>query len=147
MTRSSQASYSQQVIGENFDNQCSVFSNSTAHTYGDCKEDVKDIMKSLRNLRPFTFTAERSHKAFPQMSKSPLDQLDPVLLDQWLTRNKRKVATLEDDENNEDDTTAVVNDNEDDDEDGDEDNDEDNDDTCSCSSEGIFLDDNNSGSD
>ena len=146
MTRSSQASYSQQVIGENFDNQCSVFSNSTAHTYGDCKEDVKDIMKSLRNLRPFTFTAERSHKAFPQMSKSPLDQLDPVLLDQWLTRKKRKVATLEDDENNEDDTT-VVNDDEDDDEDGDEDNDEDNDDTCSCSSEGIFLDDNNSGSD
>lgn len=93
VTRSTQCSYSQQVFGENFDNQSNVPKDSSAHTYGDCKEDVKDIVSLLRELRPFTFTPDRCYKAFPNISKSPLDQLDPVLLDQWLTTNKRKLAT------------------------------------------------------
>lgn len=121
VTRLTQASYSQQVFAENFDDQSNVSKNSTAHTYGDCKEDVKDMVASLHSLRPFTFTPDRFHKTFPNLSKSPLDQLDPVLLDQWLTKNKRKLAAApymsgendsddDDDDSDEDDMVPVVND-------------------------------------
>ena len=131
VTRSTQASYSQQVVGENFDDQSKVSKNSTSHTYGDCKEDVKEMVASLRNLKPFTFSPDRLHKAFPNMSKSPLDQLDPVLLERWLTKNKRKIAATpylnddsdsdndDDDDDNDDDVLPVLNDMDADDDDED----------------------------
>ena len=114
VTRSTQASYGQEVLVENFDNQSNVSKNSTAHTYGNAKEDVIDMVASLHSLRPFKFTPHRSHKAFPNISKSPLDQIDPVLLDQWLTKNKRKLAA-----------TPYMNDESDNDDDDDDDNDDD----------------------
>ena len=117
VTRATQASYSQQVLQENFDDESNVSKNSTAHTYGDCKEDVKEMVASLHNLKPFSFTPDRFHKAFPTISKSPLDQVDPVKMDTWLTRSKRKLAT-----------TPYLNYESDSDDDYDDDSDDDDDD-------------------
>lgn len=74
------------------------------------------MVASLHNLRPFKFTPDRFHKAFPNISKSPLDQLDPVLMDQWLTKNKRKLPATpymnddsdDDEDDNEDDVSPVL---------------------------------------
>ena len=121
VTRSTSTSYSQQLIGNRIDEQSNISKDSTAHTYEDRKEDVKDVVESLRKLKPFKFTPDRSHNAFPNISKSPLDQLDPILLDQWLTKHKRKLAA-----------NSCIN-NESDDKDGD--NDEENEDISSDSDE------------
>lgn len=69
------------------------------------KEDVQDLVDTLHKLEPFKFTPDRSHKSFPKISKSPLDQLDPILLDTWLSKHKRKLtasAYADDDSENED---------------------------------------------
>ena len=85
-------------------------------------EDVKDVVESLRKLRPFTHTPDRYHSAFPKITKSPLDQLDPVLLDQWLTKHKRKLAATscvnddsegEDGEDDESEVSSIDSDDED----------------------------------
>ena len=105
VTRSTSTSYSQQVIADRIDKESNISKDSTAHTYGDCREDVKDIVESLHKLKPFTFTPDRYHTAFPKITKSPLDQLDPILLDQWLTKHKRKLeasSCVNDDSENED---------------------------------------------
>lgn len=81
VTRSTSTSYSQQVIAYRIDKESNISKDSTAHTYGDCREDVKDVVESLCKLKPFTFTPDRYHSAFPKITKRPLDQLDPVLLD------------------------------------------------------------------
>ena len=92
VTRSTSTSYNEQVIAYRNDKESNISKDSTAHTYGDCREDVKDVVESLRKLKPFTFTPDRYHSAFPKITKRPLDQLDPVLLDQWLRKHKRKLA-------------------------------------------------------
>lgn len=105
VTRSTSTSYSQQVIGDRIDEESNISKDSTAHTYGDCKEDVQDLVDTLHKLEPFKFTPDRSHKSFPKISKSPLDQLDPILLDTWLSKHKRKLtasAYADDDSENED---------------------------------------------
>lgn len=86
------ASYSQHIIGDRIDEQSNISKDSTAHTYGDCKEDVKEIVNCLQKLKLLKFKADRLYGTFPKISKSPLDQLDPILLDQWLTKHKRKLA-------------------------------------------------------
>lgn len=105
VTRSTAASYSQHIIGDRIDEQSNISKDSTSHTYGDCKEDVKEIVESLHKLKPFMFTPDRLHNTFPKISKSPLDKMDPILLDQWLTKHKRKLAAcscVNDDSDNED---------------------------------------------
>ena len=119
VTRSTSTSYSQQVIAERIDKETHISKESTAHTYGDCKEDVKDVVESLRKLKPFSFTPDRFHSAFPSITKSPLDQLDPVLLDQWLTKHKRKLAASlcanDDSDDNDDENEVGTTDSEDED--------------------------------
>ena len=51
------------------------------------------MVNILHNQEPFKYTPGRKHDAFPTLSKSPLDQLDPVLLDKWLTRHKKSLAS------------------------------------------------------
>ena len=122
VTRSTSTSYSQQVIADRIDKESNISKDSTAHTYGDCREDVKDVVESLRKLKPFTYTPDRYHSAFPNITKSPLDQLDPVLLDQWLTKHKRKLAASscvnddsegEDGEDDENEVSSIDSDDED----------------------------------
>ena len=103
------------------DEQCNIPKDSTAHTYGDCKEDITDIIESLHKLKPFSFTPGRMHNGFMKITKSPLEQLDPVLLDQWLTQNKKKLAAnlyvANDESENEDDSEEEASTNDSDDED------------------------------
>ena len=80
-TRVTKSAYSQKTITDNFDVHSIVSKDSTSHTYGNCKEDVKSMVITLHNLKPFKYTPGRKHDAFPTLSKSRLDQLDPVLLD------------------------------------------------------------------
>ena len=66
---------------------------------------MQDLVKSLLKLKPFKFTPDRSHNSLPKMSKSPLDQLDAILLDEWLTKHKKTLAASaykNDDSENED---------------------------------------------
>lgn len=93
VTRLTKSAYSQKIITDNFDSKSKIAKDSTSHTYGDKKEDVKGTVNTLHNLKPFQYTPGRKHSAFQTLSKSPLDQLDPVLLDQWLTRHKRSLAS------------------------------------------------------
>lgn len=96
---------------------------SCAGLYGDCKEDVKEIVDCLQKLKPFKFKADRLHNVFHKITKSPLDQLDPILLDQWLTKHKRKLAAgscindESDNEDEEDDGNEVTSNDSDDDQD------------------------------
>lgn len=53
---------------------------------------MKEIVNCLQKLKLLKFKADRLYGTFPKISKSPLDQLDPILLDQWLTKHKRKLA-------------------------------------------------------
>ena len=123
VTRSTAASYSQHIIGDRIDEQSNISKDSTAHTYGECKEDVKEIVDCLQKLKPFKFKADRLHNAFHKITKSPLDQLDPILLDQWLTKHKRKLAAgscindESDNEDEEDDGNEVTSNDSDDDQD------------------------------
>lgn len=61
------------------------------------------------------------HNGFMKITKSPLNQLDPVLLDQWLTQNKKKLAAnlyvANDESENEDDSEEEASTNDSDDED------------------------------
>ena len=75
------------------DKQNDIHKNSSSHTYGNCEEDVKDMIDTLRKLKPFQFTVDRYHRSFQTIDKSPLDKLDAVLLHKWLTRHKVLLAS------------------------------------------------------
>lgn len=93
VTRSTTSAYCQKVIIDNLDKQNKIHKNSSSHTYGNCEEDVKDMIETLRKLKPFQFTVDRYHKSFQTIEKSPLDKLDAVLLHKWLTRHKLLLAS------------------------------------------------------
>ena len=115
VTRSTTSAYCQKVIIDNLDKQNKIHKNSSSHTYGNCEEDVKDMMETLRKLKPFQFTVDRYHKSFQTIEKSPLDKLDAVLLHKWLTRHKLLLASnpySNDDEATEESNDTNINDDE-----------------------------------
>ena len=62
VTRSTKSAYCQKVIIDNLDKQNDIHKNSSSHTYGNCEEDVKDMIDTLRKLKPFQFTVDRYHR-------------------------------------------------------------------------------------
>lgn len=92
VSRSTTCAYSLKVCMENFDNQSGITQDSTSHTYGDPKSDIKEMIGILRKLKPFQHKPGRKHDSFPCIPNSQLDKLDPVLLDKWLTRSKKSLA-------------------------------------------------------
>ena len=91
--RGTGASCGLKAIADNFDKECQIAPDYTLHTSLSKQADEKEMIKLLHTKRPFVFTEGRKHNTFPTMSKSPLDKLDVVKLDSWLTRHKKKLAT------------------------------------------------------
>lgn len=65
--------YSQYIIGDRIDEQSSIFKNFIVYIYGDCKEDVKEIVNCLQKLKLFKFKVDRFYSVFFKISKSFLD--------------------------------------------------------------------------
>lgn len=129
VTRVTKSAYSQKIITDNYDAESGIAKESTSHTYGNSGDDVRKMVSTLHGLKPFRYTPGRKHDAYPTISKSPLDQLNPVLLDKWLTRHKRRLAVSSLQNYDEDDVESEEDTNESDDEEEllvlDDDNDQD----------------------
>ena len=50
------------------------------------------MIKVLRELKPFKSVPDRKHSNFPNISKSPFDELDVMLLKTWLKKHKTSLA-------------------------------------------------------
>ena len=92
VTRSTKCAHSLKINLDNFDEQSTISPDSVSHTYDDAKKDIKEMVEILHSLKPFQHAPGRNHSKFPTLSNIPFDQLDPVLLDTWLTRNKKALA-------------------------------------------------------
>ena len=88
--RSTSAACGLKKIVEVIDRESGVPPDSTQHTHTCTQETVTEIIEILKETRPFQHQAGR--KSFPNISKSPLDQLDVASLSEWLTRHKRRLA-------------------------------------------------------
>ena len=75
---------------------------STKHTHTCTTQDVKAMLTIVQQARPFQYQKGRTLQSFPNLTKSPLDQLDVALLNTWLTNHKRKLFSGVHDCNEED---------------------------------------------
>ena len=89
--RNTSAAYGVQQIVRNFDNQTTVSPDSSAHTHANKAEDDKEMINIVNKNTPFDYQSGKTYKSFPNIPKSPLQQLDVVLLDKWLTQHKKKI--------------------------------------------------------
>lgn len=89
--RSSSAAYGVHQIVDNFDKQSDIAADSTAHTYTDKRNDEMEMIEIIHKIKPFTFKTGREYKSFSGITKSPLEKLNIVLLNQWLTDHKKRL--------------------------------------------------------
>ena len=82
--RNTKATHGLQAIIKSFDAQCKIKPDSTALTHMSKMEDEKIMVKKLKEVRPFCYTAGRKSETFPNISKCLLNEVDPVSLDSWL---------------------------------------------------------------
>ena len=91
--RGTKSSCGLKSISDNVDKQCNIAPDYTLHTSLSKQEDEREMIDLVHSLRPFVFKAGRKHNSFPTITNSPLDQLDAVKLDAWLTKHKKKLAS------------------------------------------------------
>ena len=60
------------------------------------------MLTIVQQARPFQYQKGRTLQSFPNLTKSPLDQLDVALLNTWLTNHKHKLFSGVHDCNEED---------------------------------------------
>ena len=107
--RCSGAAYGLKECCTQYDNECGLPPESTKHTHASMTEDVKAMLDIVQQAKPFQYQPGRTLHSFPNITKSPLDQLDVALLNTWLTNHKRKLfsgfhsSEAEDDEEAESD--------------------------------------------
>ena len=89
--RNSSAAYSIQKVIKNFDSETAVSPNSSAHTHANKFEDEKEMIDIVNKNMTFIYQSGRAYKLFPGIRKSPLEKLDVVLLDKWLTHHRNKL--------------------------------------------------------
>ena len=129
VNRGTSSSYGMKMTADKIDEESGVSPDSTKHTHKCTKETVEEMISILHEKRPFQHQGGRTLKSFPNVSRSPLDQLDVVALHGWLTRHKRRLATnlcerCEDEDENDQDGSSNDDDNDDNnDEDSEEDSD------------------------
>ena len=112
--RNTKATYGLQRIVKVFDEQCKIKPDSTAHTHMSKMEDEKIMLAKLMEIRPFQYNPGRKSKAFPQISKCLLEEVNPVLLDEWLNKHKKRLGEnplVECDSDDEDTSDEETNDN------------------------------------
>ena len=89
--RCSGAAYGIKECCTQYDNECGIPPESTKHTHACTTEDVKAMLGILQQAKPFQYQPGRLLHSFPNISKSPLDQLDVGLFNNWLTTHKRRL--------------------------------------------------------
>ena len=85
------AAYGLKECCTQYDNECGIHPESTKHTHACTTEDVKAMLAIVQQAKPFQYQRGRKLYSFPNVTKSPLDQLDVALLNTWLTNHKRKL--------------------------------------------------------
>ena len=65
------------------------------------------MIKILHKKDPFKYTAGRTLVSFPNVKKTPLEDVNVIALNNWLTHHKKRLskdifATVSDDENDDD---------------------------------------------
>ena len=88
----SSAAFGLHATVDNFDSVTGIHKSSTAHTHVSKKNDEDEMIKILNTLQPFSHTNGRSHSSFQKITKSPLDKLNIVALNQWLNHHKKRLA-------------------------------------------------------
>lgn len=89
--RNTSAAYSIKKVIENFDSQTVGSPNSSAHTHANKFEDEKEMIEIVNKNMTFIYQSGRAYRSFPDKKKSPLEKLDVVLLDKWLTQHRNKL--------------------------------------------------------
>ena len=100
--RCSAAAYGLKECCTQYDDECGIHPESTKHTHACTTQDVKAMLTIVQQARPFQYQKGRTLQSFPNLTKSPLDQLDVALLNSWLTNHKRKLFSGVHDCNEED---------------------------------------------
>ena len=123
VNRGTSSTYGMKLTSDLIDKESGVSPDSTTHTHKCTKETVEEMITILQEKRPFQHQEGRTLKSFPNISRSPLDQLDVIALHEWLSRNKRKLAVnaferCEDNELSDEDDDECDAGNNDDDNDG-----------------------------
>ena len=80
-------------VSKNFDNKSQVIVRSKKHSDKDSKMDEVDMIKDLRNVRPFQFQSGRAHPTFPEIKSSLTESLDPADIRSWIEMQTLKWAT------------------------------------------------------
>lgn len=92
VNRATGASHGIDDIVSNLEKQTNIHRQSSKHTVASAEEDERTMIKVLRELKPFTSVPNRKHSNFPNISKSPFDELDVMLLKTWLKKHKSSLA-------------------------------------------------------
>lgn len=100
-----------EIVG-NLEKQTNIHRQSSKHTVASADEDEKTMIKVLRELqlfksvpnsktmikvlrelKPFKSVPNSKHSNFHNISKSPFDELDVMLLKTWLKKDKTSLST------------------------------------------------------
>ena len=92
VNRATGASHGIDDIVSNLEKQTNIHRQSSKHTVASAEEDERTMIKVLRELKPFKSVPNRKHSNFPNISKSPFDELDVMLLKTWLKKHKTSLA-------------------------------------------------------
>ncbi|CAB4044018.1 Hypothetical predicted protein, partial [Paramuricea clavata] len=92
------------------DQETGVPTESSKHTRASVHGTVKEMIRILLKKEPFKYTSGRTLVSFPNVKKTPLEAVDVIALNKWLTNHKKSLskdlfATVSNDESNEDGDT------------------------------------------
>ena len=80
-------------ISDKFDRTSDVIVRAKKHSDKDSKQDEADMIKDLRDVRPFVFQRGRSHPTFPNITPSLTESLNPAEIRSWIEVQTLKWAT------------------------------------------------------
>ena len=89
----SRASVGIQDITTNYDKVSSISTQSSRHTTRGSKEDEVNMIKDLRQLRPFQKIPGRNRASFPGIAESPLFDLDMDEYNRWVHKHVRQLIS------------------------------------------------------
>jgi hypothetical protein len=112
--RGTQAAYGLKTTLDAIDQETGVPTESSKHTQASVHGTVKEMIRILLKKEPFKYTSGRTLASFPNVKKTPLEAVDVIALNKWLTNHKKRLSkdlfsTVSNDESNEDGDTDTEN--------------------------------------
>ena len=92
--RSTNAVYELKSMVELIDKESNVPPDSIKHTHASSTKIIHEMISVLQRVKPFDERPVRAYRSFPDIRKSPLQNLDVTVLHSWLTYNKKKYLTI-----------------------------------------------------